>query len=152
MKAKSLDAGKYSDGQGLWLIKRSKAAGKWVLRLSVGGKRREMGLGRWPDVSIAEARERAHDARRKLRDGIDPISERQLKRKQARKLTVGEAIERCFEARKAELKEEGAAGRWLSPLKTHILPKLRGYPIEDLDQHVLKQTLDPIWHNKPEAA
>ena len=64
MKAKNLSAGKYADGQGLWLVKRSKTAGKWVQRLSVHGRRREMGLGSWPDVSIAEARERAEEARK----------------------------------------------------------------------------------------
>lgn len=76
MKAKSLGAGKHADGQGLWLVKRDKDAGKWVLRIAVAGKRREMGLGRWPDVSIAEAREKAADARKQVRDGIDPVLER----------------------------------------------------------------------------
>ncbi len=76
MKAKNLSEGKYADGQGLWLIKRNKIAGKWILRLSIAGKRREMGLGRWPDVSIAEARETAKEARRVLRQGTDPIQEK----------------------------------------------------------------------------
>ena len=62
MRAKNLDEGKYADGQGLWLIKRNKIAGKWQLRVVVRGKRREMGVGRWPDVSIAEARGRAAQA------------------------------------------------------------------------------------------
>lgn len=57
MKAKNLDAGKYADGSGLWLVKRDKIAGKWILRLTINGKRREMGLDPWPDVTIAEARE-----------------------------------------------------------------------------------------------
>lgn len=51
MSAKAFDGGKYADGQGLWLVKRDKSFGKWSLRLVVSGKRREMGLGRWPDVS-----------------------------------------------------------------------------------------------------
>lgn len=53
MAARSLGQGKYADGQGLWLVKRDKVLGKWILRLVVSGKRREMGLGRWPDVSTA---------------------------------------------------------------------------------------------------
>jgi len=56
MKTKTLGPGKHFDGQGLILVKRERDAGKWILRLVVGGKRREMGLGRWPDVSITEAR------------------------------------------------------------------------------------------------
>lgn len=111
-----------------------------------------MGLGRWPDVSIAEAREHAAEARRTLRDGLDPIAEREKAKHKPRRLTVKEAIEGCFEARKAELKDDGAAGRWMSPLKTHIIPKIGKLPIEDVDQHALKRVLDPIWHEKTEAA
>ena len=66
LRAKSLDAGKYADGQGLWLCKSKRDVGKWILRITVHGRRREMGLGRWPDVSILEARTRGEDARRLL--------------------------------------------------------------------------------------
>ena len=55
-RAKNLDAGKYNDGQGLWLYKHSKITGKWIVHVFIQGKRREMGLGSWPDVSMAEAR------------------------------------------------------------------------------------------------
>ena len=152
MKAKSLDAGKYADGQGLWLVKRTRATGKWVLRVTIHGRRREMGLGAWPDVSIAEARERAAEARKLVRDGLDPIVQREKHRATARRLTVKKAIDGCFEARKAELKRDGEAGHWMSPLATHVVPKIGTYPIEDVDQHVLKNLLEPIWHEKPEAA
>lgn len=152
LRARNLGPGKHPDGQGLWLVKRSKEAGKWILRLSVHGKRREMGLGRWPDVSIAEARERAAEARRSLRDGADPIFERKKVKQGSGRLTVAQAIASCFEARKAELKRDGDAGRWMSPLKVHIIPKIGGYPIEDINQHVLKDILEPIWHEKTEAA
>jgi len=151
-KAKSLPAGKHSDGQGLWLVKRRKESGKWMLRLTVHGRRREMGLGSWPDVSIAEARERASDARRLVRDGVDPIVERARAKATSRKLSLKEAIEGCFKARQAELKRDGEAGRWMSPLKVHVIPKLGRYPVEDIDQHVISETLGPIWHGKPQAA
>ncbi len=111
-----------------------------------------MGLGRWPDVSIAEARERAAEARKTLRDGLDPIVEREKEKFGANRLTVAQAIEGCFEARKAELKQDGDAGRWMSPLNVHIVPKLGRLPIEQLDQHALKRVLEPIWHKKTEAA
>ncbi len=152
LRAKNLGPGKHPDGQGLWLVKRSKDAGKWILRLSVHGKRREMGLGRWPDVSIAEARERAAEARKTLRDGADPIFEREKAKHGSGRLTVAQAIASCFEARKAELKRDGDAGRWMSPLRVHIIPKIGKYPIEEINQHILKDTLGPIWHEKTEAA
>lgn len=152
LKAKALDAGKYADGQGLWLHKSRRDAGKWVLRLSIHKRRREMGLGRWPDVSIAEARIKADDARRQLRDGIDPIIERQKQSIQSKRLTVAEAVESCFTARQAELKGDGKAGRWLSPLSVHVIPVLGNIPIENIDQHQLLRALKPIWHTKPSAA
>lgn len=152
MSAKALGPGKYADGQGLWLVKRDKLFGKWTLRLVVSGARREMGLGRWPDVSIAEARGRAAEARKTLRDGVDPIASRHKAKRTIRKLTLQEAIEGCFEAKKAELKGDGDAGRWMSPLTVHVIPKLGGVPVEEIDQHRLLEILRPIWHDKSEAA
>ncbi len=152
MTARSLGKGKHADGQGLWLIKRDKALGKWMLRLAVGGKRREMGLGRWPDVSIAEARSRSEKARKQLRDGVDPIFDRQRAKRSVKRLTLAEAITGCFEAKKAELKRDGDAGRWMSPLKVHIIKKLGSHPVEEIDQHALIEALQPIWHDKAEVA
>ncbi|MBO9714264.1 site-specific integrase [Sphingomonas sp.] len=152
LKAKNAPEGSYGDGQGLWLVKSERARGKWVLRVFVSGRRREMGLGRWPDVSIAEAREKAAEARKLSRGLEDPIEVRRKAKRGVRRLTVKEAIEGCFEARKAELKGDGKAGRWMSPLETHVIPKIGTHAIEDLDQHVLRDLLAPLWHEKPEAA
>jgi integrase len=151
-KAKSLPAGKHADGQGLWLVKSRKDAGKWIIRLVVSGRRREMGLGRWPDVSIAEARQHAATARQQLREGLDPIAERAKLKYRPKRLTVKEAIESCYKARQAELKGDGKAGRWMSPLSTHVIPKIGSQAIEDVDQHMLKAVLEPIWHEKPDSA
>ena len=144
--------GMLADGQGLWLIKDTKNRGKWILRLFVGGKRREMGLGRWPDVGLAEAREKAGDARKLSRAQIDPIETRKQSSRVVERMTLKQAIESGFQARKAELKGDGEAGRWMSPLRVHIIPKIGKKPVEAIDQHVLKEVLGPIWHTKPEAA
>ncbi|WP_205214830.1 site-specific integrase [Altererythrobacter sp. ZODW24] len=152
MRAKNLGAGKYADGQGLWLIKRSREAGKWIVRLVIRGKRREMGLGPWPDVSIAEARERAAEARRAVRDGLDPIVERARQRQAPKVVTLSEAAQGCFEAKKAELKNATAVKRWLGLLENHVLPKIGSTPVEDIDQHMIKKTLEPLWHSKAETA
>lgn len=152
MRVKNLGAGKYFDGKGLMLVKARKETGKWVLRFRFAGKRREMGLGRWPDVSIAEARELANGARKLVREGVDPIAKGWTERRRLERLTVEEAVEQCFAARQAELKNDGQAGRWLSPLSVHVIPKIGKTAIEDVDQHVLKKTLEPIWHEKPDTA
>ncbi|MFK7841812.1 MAG: tyrosine-type recombinase/integrase [Sphingorhabdus sp.] len=152
MTARSLPAGKHADGRGLWLCKRNQRFGKWVQRITLHGRRREMGLGPWPDVSIAEARKLAAEARQKVRQGIDPIIERLRERQSAMPMTLAEAIEGCFLSRKAQLKNEGKAGRWLSPLTNHIIPKIGKIPVEEVSQHHLQSTLAPIWHNKASTA
>lgn len=152
MKARNLGPGKHFDGQGLMLVKSRKDAGKWLLRIVVDGKRREMGLGRWPDVSISEARENASRARKTLRGGTDPLAERHKAKRKVQRMSVADAVQGCFEARQAELKGDGKAGRWLSPLNTHVLPKIGTMAIEDVDQHELKRILEPIWHTKPDTA
>jgi integrase len=123
-----------------------------VLRLTIQGTRREMGLGPWPDVSIAEARERAAEARKAVRSAEEPIEMRRKARRVVKRFTVKEAIESCFEARQAQLKGDGEAGRWMSPMNVHVIPKLGKLAVEGLDQHRLKEFLDPIWHAKPDMA
>ncbi|WP_284126430.1 tyrosine-type recombinase/integrase [Parerythrobacter aestuarii] len=152
MKAKNAGPGKYADGQGLWLVKRSKEAGKWTLRLVINRKRREMGLGRWPDVSISEARDRAADARKAVREGLDPITERSKHSLAPKTVTLEEAARGCFEAKRVELKNANARKRWLGLLEGHVLPKIGSLPVEEIDQHQIKATLEPIWHSKAETA
>ncbi len=65
---------------------------------------------------------------------------------------VRDVAQDCFEARKAELKGDGTAGRWFSPLEIHILPKLGKMPIAEVDQISVRDTLAPIWHEKAETA
>jgi len=152
LTTKHLEAGKHADGEGLWLSKYDKSAGKWFVRMTINGRRREMGLGRWPDVSLSEAREHAANARRNVRFGVDPIEERLKQRQHVDRLSVADAVQGCFEARQAELKGDGIAGRWMSPLSLHILPKIGKTAIEDVDQHLIKTVLEPIWHAKASTA
>jgi len=147
-------AGKYCDGRGLWLVKSSKTTGKWILRYSILGKRREMGLGSIYDIPLKEARENAIKWRRMLKEGLDPIRERDRMLREAVKArpTFAMVAEDCFEARKAELKGDGKNGRWFSPLELHILPYIGRLEIEDVDQNDIKRALEPIWHKKAQTA
>jgi integrase len=60
--------------------------------------------------------------------------------------------EEAFEARKAELRDNGKAGRWYSPLQLHVLPRLGAYPVGNIDQRLIRDTLAPVWHNKAVTA
>lgn len=146
--------GKYADGGGLWLHRRDDGGGQWFLRVTVHGRRREMGLGSLSQVSLKEARNEAERWRALARQGKDPIKEREGQRRQAERsdTTLNNIALATFEARKAELKEDGKAGRWFSQLELHVLPKLGKVPIEDLDQRDIYTVLSPIWHSKSETA
>ncbi|MDI3335094.1 integrase arm-type DNA-binding domain-containing protein [Defluviimonas aestuarii] len=146
--------GKYADGGGLWFHKRNDGGAQWFLRVTIHGRRREMGLGAYPSVSLAEARRQADDARAKVRSNVDPIKDREReKRDAARNLhLLKDVAEDAFESRKAELKGDGKAGRWFSPLELHVLPKLGKVPVSDLDQIDIRDTLAPIWHSKAHTA
>lgn len=147
-------AGKYGDGGGLWLVKSSKDSGSWVLRVAVHGRLRHMGLGSIADVGLKEAREKADKWRAVVQDGSDPIKERERERREAArtKHLLSDVANDAFESRKAELKGDGKAGRWFTPLEVHVLPKLGKMPVADIDQIDIRDTLAPIWHEKAETA
>lgn len=154
MFVKSASPGKYEDGHGLRLVKREGDSGQWVFRYTIYGRRREMGLGGLSSVSLKDAREIAADCRAMVARRIDPIMERERERREAMQdgnLLRDVAFD-AFESRNADLKGDGKAGRWFSPLKLHILPKLGGTPVTDLDQRDIRDTLEPIWHTKAATA
>jgi len=154
MQVKNLKPGKYADGGGLWLHKRPDGGGQWFLRVTIHGRRREMGLGSLQFVSLKEARDSADHWRRVVRAGKDPIKEREKERRLAARdqHTLATVAVEAFEARKAELKNDGKSGRWFSPLELHVLPKIGRVPIEEIDQQDIKTTLAPIWHTKADTA
>ncbi|MEO3416813.1 integrase arm-type DNA-binding domain-containing protein [Roseovarius sp. CAU 1744] len=158
-RIKNSSPGKYSDGGGLWLHLRPDGGGQWFLRVTVHGRRREMGLGRFDSkgefgVSLKEAREKAAKWRAVARQGKDPIKVREKQKREAAKAdhTLDTIAQEAFEARKAELRDDGKAGRWFTPLKLYVLPKLGNVPVEDIDQRDVKNALAPIWHEKADTA
>lgn len=154
LSVKNAAPGKHEDGGGLRLIKRPDGGGQWVLRIMIHGRRREMGLGSIQDVSLREVRAEADRWRSYARKGGDPIAERDRERREARALgnTFAEIARDAFEARKASLKGDGKAGRWFSPVEVHVLPKIGRTPVSQIDQRLIRDTLAPIWQDKPSAA
>lgn len=154
LAVKNLPAGKHADGGGLWLVKREDGGGKWIYRYAIKGKRREMGLGAIRFVSLKEARSEVDRWRRVVATGTDAIRQRDRQRLEAdtAKPTLETVAKACFEARKADLKGGGTAGRWYSPLELHVMPRIGDVPIEEISQNILKDALAPIWHTKAETA
>jgi len=152
--ARNAEPGKHSDGGGLWLHQRDGGKGQWVLRVTVHGRRREMGLGSTQDVSLKDARVAAAKWRVLAEQDVDPIKHREKERRAALRnlyLLKDVAVD-AFESRKAELKGDGEAGRWFSPLRLYISPKLGKVPVAEIDQTDIRDTLAPIWHTKADTA
>jgi integrase len=151
---KTAPVAKHCDGAGLWLVKRDDGGAQWVQRVTVHGRRREMGLGGYPALGLANARKLSERWRNVASAGRDPVKEREAEERAARRedITLEILTADAFESRKAELKGDGTAGRWLSPLTIHVLPKLGRVPVTDLDQRDIRDTLAPIWHTKADTA
>src|SRR5262249_52287452 len=123
----------------------------------LGGKRRDMGLGPYPDVSLADARRRAADHRNQRRDGIDPLDAKVAQR-HAQRLAVAKG--RTFRECAAAVIEKNRAGwrnpkhrqQWENTLATYVYPTLGDLRVSAIDTGLVVQVLDPIWAEKPETA
>ncbi len=113
-----------------------------------------MGLGGLKALSLKDARELALEYRTLVAKGKDPIEHRRRLRQEALRdrHLLRDVASDAFESRKADLKEDGAAGRWYSPLEHHMLPKLGRMPVTAITQSDIRDALAPIWHSKAPTA
>ena len=142
--------GRYSDGtvKGLMLVVREGGARAWVLRYQVGGRRRDKGLGPYPEISLAHARSDALEARRLIRKGHDPIAARGS----GRLCTFKETAEALIESKKAGWRNAKHAAQWSSTLQAYAYPKLGALDVKAVDTAAVLKVLQPIWTEKPETA
>ncbi len=132
-------------------------ARSWILRVKIGEKRRDMGMGGFPDVSLAQARERAREARDKIAKGVDPIAAKQADRtaivsEQARAKTFGECTASYIAAKEAEWTNPKHRAQWLNTLETYAHPTIGKMLVRDVDQEHIMAILQPIWATKTETA
>ena len=155
-KVETLKDGVYSDGGNLWITVSGKSR-VWSIRYKspVTGKRREMGIGPYRDVPLAVARDKAAEARRLLREGIDPIEQRKAEkaaRLRPKGLTFEEVAERYIEEQKAGWRDGRSAPIWTSSLKRLAYPILGKDPIEAIETEDVLRVLRPIWATTTETA
>lgn len=157
LQIKNAAIGKHADGGGLYFVKTTKSA-KWIYRYSFAERRREMGLGSYPAVSLAEARRERDKWAEQLRTGTDPITERDRQRQiiadeiNKEDPTLSDLALLTFEAKKAGLRGGGDRGRWFSPIKTHIIPKIGSMRVSQITQAHVVDALRPIWRTKHPTA
>ena len=147
-KVATAKPGKYSDGGNLYLIVADSGARKWVLRFTWRGRAKEMGLGSAISVSLADAREKAADARRKVAQGLNPIDER---KRDGGIPTFGEMADKVREALSAGFRNEKHKAQWKTTLETYAAP-LRAKPIDTIVTDDVLAALKPIWTKKAETA
>jgi len=154
------EPGTYEDGDGLRLVVKATGRKSWVLRFQLAGRRREMGLGSYPEVSLKNARLEASAKRRHLIDGVDPLAARDQERAAQREAQrAREAKQLKFETLATDywIAHSGAWSAqwrkgWMRKLELYAFPHIGKLAAEQIEtEHVLK-LLQPIWAIKTRTA
>lgn len=151
------DKGMYADGGGLYLQVSAVGSKSWIFRFKRDGRARDMGLGGWPGVSLADAREKAAEARRDHSQGKDPITERNAniarqRIEAARAITFKACAEKFIDSHEASWRNPKHRQQWRNTLKTYAYPVIGHLPVADVDTTLVLKIIEPIWHTKPETA
>jgi integrase len=129
----------------------------WVLRIVVAGKRRDIGLGGYPEVGLAQARQRARDVRDTVARGLDPlVQKREAQAKMHTERLMATTFERAaheyLDAHSASWRNAKHAAQWRSTLATYTFPVLGQQLVRDVDRAQVLAVLQPIWQTKTETA
>ena len=136
-------------GETLYLFVAPGGSKSWVQRLTIHGRRCDIGLGGFPVVSLAEARDKAFQNRKLARAGGDPLAEK----RKAKIPTFWEAAEKTFEANRARWRsEKNRQKNWEQGMKKHVLPVLGGLRVDRIRREDVLRILTPIWTKIPEVA
>lgn len=141
--------GKYFDGHGLYLRVDANGSRFWVQRITIRGKRCELGLGSPSLVSLAEARAKALDNRKLAREGGDPL---QAKREAQAVLTFEEAARKVHELHMPTWKNKKHAAQFITTLETYAFPRMGKVKVQDITTADVLAVLMPIWTEKAETA
>ena len=144
-------------GDGLYLYFSRAGSKSWVQRIVVDGRRRDMGLGAYPDVSLAQARSLAASNRAAVSEGRDPLAEKQAAREAARNTapsipTFAEAAARAIEFRRPTWSNAKHAEQWRSTLATYANPVVGSKLVNEIDNGDVLAVLTPIWTVKSDTA
>lgn len=143
---------------GLLMNVKPTGARSWILRVMVGMKRRDIGLGGFPEITLAMAREKAREAKEQIRQGTDPVAERKaakaaLVAEQAKvEMTFEQAAIQCHAAKAPEFRSAKHKRDWLSSLEIHAFPVIGKLPVHAVALPHVQKVLEPIWQGRTETA
>ena len=150
LKVKNISTpGAYVDGGGLELRAHKSGGKNWVLRLTIGGERRNFGLGGYPGVSLKEARAEAEETRHRVRRGLDPMT---VVLERPTVPTLAEVSESVIELRAPTWTSPGHESQWRESLRIHVIPRLGNRPVDTIAPADVIAVLLPIWTALPETA
>ena len=148
-KAKSLSArGMYGDGRALYLRVAKGGSKSWVLRIVIDGRRRDIGLGGYPAVSLAKARQFADAHRLAVAEGRDPLAEK----RRAATPTFAEAAVKVHEVNLPRWKNGKHTDQWINTLRSYAFPTIGKLSLDRITRRDVLGILTPIWTAKPETA
>ena len=148
VEVKNAGVGKHHDGRGLFLRVYKSGSRCWVLRLTVDGRRREIGLGGWPAVGLADARRKAHEHRAAAADGRDPLADKRREDVP----TFREAARVVWEANRARWRNERTATLWWASLENHAFAAIGDMAVDRITQSDVLGCVEPIWTTRTETA
>lgn len=141
--------GRYSDGNALYLEVSPSGSKRWTLRTIVQGKRRDIGLGGYSTVPLADARKKAVEFREVARSGGDPLAVRNA---QQGIPTFEQAARRVHGEHLPTWKNAKHGAQWLTTLETYAFPVIGKTRVNKIEARDVLNVLSPIWLAKPETA
>jgi len=154
---KTTKPGLYGDGGGLTLQVTKTGSKSWLFRFMIAGRSYGMGLGPTHTVSLAEARQKALDARKLLLDGINPLEAKKQSQiaaalARAKTMTFDQCAKAYIQAHKAGWKNAKHGNQWTNTLNTYASPVFGHLPVAEIDTGLVVKCLAPIWESKTETA
>ena len=148
-KAKAIsNPGMYHDSPTLYLHVAPRGSKSWVQRITIDGRRHDLGLGGFPLITPEHARRRAAANRLTVADGKNPLAEK----RKAKSPTFRQAAIRTYDALKPRWRSEKVAKSWLQQLERHAFQRLGNLHVDRIGREDVLAVLTPIWNSKPETA
>ena len=144
--------GRYPDGATLYLVVWPSGSKSWVQRLTIGGRRADLGLGGYPAMSLAQARRKAQDNRILAKSGGDPLAEKREEAVVAAMPTFEALARQHIAEHRHAWRNAKHTGQWLSTLETYAFPSIGAVKVNEITRKQVVDALSPIWHTKAETA
>ena len=142
---------------GLLLSVKPGGSKSWILRTMIADRRRNIGLGPYPEISLKEAHDRARKTKAAIEAGTDPIEEKRARRAELKKksmsvISFSEAARQCHKKKALEFSSSKHVDDWISSINRYAGPIIGDLPVSGIDLPEILAVLNPIWAEKTETA